>query len=533
MTAPSYTTDLTLLSNAEDGTGTPGWAELTGFTGGGGLTSPDTDYFIQGSGCTSLSTAGKTGLQVGINYTHTTTFSIASGHSIFIWHVLLAGNAMDTYANGGLRLGIGDSNGNAWLWKVGGRDYGRNPYGGWQNYVIDPTEPFQYTIGTPTTPYQVVCCLPNLSNAISKGNLLAIDAIYIGRGTLTVSGGDGTFGYATFTDMASANDAQSKRWGLFQEQAGTYLWKGLMSLGVSGGSGGYVDFRDQNVNITVDETPHVSGEFNRIEIHDATSRIDWTGVNIQSLPPTGYISPGDFVVAENADVNLNGCTFTDLGYFIFQSNSTIIDTTFRRCEQVYWGNAQFDGCIFETPRVSAAIYTEDLSDIDNCTFNRSVGPGTEYGIHMGASGSYQFDGNTFTGYGPSGSTSAAIYHDSGGHLTINVVGGGDSPTVHNIGTSTSTVVNARTLTLTGLVSGSEVRIYSAGTTTELAGVENSSTSFSYDFDFNDAGNLVDIVVHHVDYVYYRIDDFPLPTTNTSLPIDQQIDRVYDNPPGGP
>ena len=532
MTAPSYTTDLTTITDADGGAGDPGtWAELTGYTQGSGLTNPDTDYYIQGSACTSLSTANKTGLQVGINYTHTTTFSFAQNECIFIWHVLLAGVAMDTFANGGLRLGIGPSNGNAYLWKVGGSDFGRNPYGGWQNYAIDPTYPNDYSIGTPSSTYQAVCCLPNLVVGISKGNLLAIDAVRTGRGTLTVSGGDSTFGYGTFTDMASANDAQSKRWGLFQEQAGTYLWKGLMSLGVSGG--GLVDFRDSNKNITVDITPRTFDEFNRIEIHDANSFIEWIGINISSLPPSGYFTPGDLVVVDNADVNFSGCTFTDLGYFIFQSNSTITDTTFRRCEQVYWGNGLFDGCLFETPRVSAAIYTEDLSDIDNCTFNRSEGPGTEYGIHMGASGTYQFDGNTFTGYGPSGSTSAAIYHNSGGHLTINVVGGGDSPTVHNIGTSTSTVVNARTLTLTGLVSASEVRIYSAGTTTELAGIENSSTTFQYDFDFDDAGNLVDIVVHHVDYVYYRIEDFPLPTTNTSLPIDQQIDRVYDNPPGGP
>jgi hypothetical protein len=296
-----------------------------------------------------------------------------------------------------------------------------------------------------------------------------------------------------------------------------------MSLGVSAGNA--VDFRDENRNIVVDLVMRTYPSFNRIEIHNGSSRVDWTNINITSLPPCGYYSPGDFVVVNNADVNFDGCVFTDMGTFEFKSNSTIIDTTFRRCEQIDYGGGQFTGCIFDTTRASAAIWTDDLSKLDNCTFN-SAGNG-DNAIHMSASGAFTFTGPSFSGYGPSGSPSAAIYHDSGGHLTINV-DSGDSPTVYNLGASTAEVNNPVILTLTGLVSGSEVRIYEAGTTTELKGVEECSTTFQYPYNFV-SDTYIDIVVHHVNYVYYDVRGYELPNTSSPFPIQQQRDRWYSNP----
>ena len=87
------------------------------------------------------------------------------------------------------------------------------------------------------------------------------------------------------------------------------------------------------------------------------------------------------------------------------------------------------------------------------------------------------------------------------------------------------------------VSGSEVRIYEAGTTSELAGVEDSfvddglgqgTTQFEYTYNYV-ASTYVDIVIHHVDYVYQRIDTFLLPNTSGTIPISQQYDRWYSNP----
>lgn len=85
-----------------------------------------------------------------------------------------------------------------------------------------------------------------------------------------------------------------------------------------------------------------------------------------------------------------------------------------------------------------------------------------------------------------------------------------------------------TLTLTGLQSSSEVRIFTHGTTTELAGIENSGTSFSWQYTYA-ASTYVDIVIMHLNYQYYRIENLLLTSSDTSIPVQQIADRVYTNP----
>lgn len=84
------------------------------------------------------------------------------------------------------------------------------------------------------------------------------------------------------------------------------------------------------------------------------------------------------------------------------------------------------------------------------------------------------------------------------------------------------------LTLTGIKDNSEVRIYNAGTTDELTGAENvTGGSFSWQYDYS-IYSSVDIVVHALGYVYYRIESISLPNSGLTIPIDQQIDRTYSN-----
>ena len=80
------------------------------------------------------------------------------------------------------------------------------------------------------------------------------------------------------------------------------------------------------------------------------------------------------------------------------------------------------------------------------------------------------------------------------------------------------------LTLTGLKANSEVRVYTAGTTTEIAGVENSGTTF---VDATIAVNSVDIVIHNVSYEYQKIEAADT-SSNLTLPIQQRFDRNYSN-----
>lgn len=80
------------------------------------------------------------------------------------------------------------------------------------------------------------------------------------------------------------------------------------------------------------------------------------------------------------------------------------------------------------------------------------------------------------------------------------------------------------LTLTGLKANTEIRIYEAGTTTEIDGVENSGTTFTT----TTSESSVDIVVHALGYEYQRLNGVDT-SQNLTLPISQRVDRNYRNP----
>jgi hypothetical protein len=83
--------------------------------------------------------------------------------------------------------------------------------------------------------------------------------------------------------------------------------------------------------------------------------------------------------------------------------------------------------------------------------------------------------------------------------------------------------------LTGLIASpaTEVRVYETGTTNEIDGQENVVTgSFTFQADATD---FVDIVIHNIEYEYLKIENYDVPGTDTSIPIQQQFDRNYNNP----
>jgi len=82
---------------------------------------------------------------------------------------------------------------------------------------------------------------------------------------------------------------------------------------------------------------------------------------------------------------------------------------------------------------------------------------------------------------------------------------------------------AASLSITDLVTDSEVRVYESGTLTEVSGVENSGTSFTTSVNVSP----VDIVVHHVEYEHLRLSNVDT-SSDTSIPIQQRFDRGYNN-----
>jgi hypothetical protein len=133
----------------------------------------------------------------------------------------------------------------------------------------------------------------------------------------------------------------------------------------------------------------------------------------------------------------------------------------------------------------------------------------------------QMDFTTAGTYNLVGCEIDEVTNSSGGAITLNLSGGTTIAT--NTGPNI-TLASSTTFELTGLIAGSEVRVYQAGTTTEVDGVENSSTTFSATI----AIPSVDLVIFNTQYKPLRtlaIDT----TVNVNLPIQQIFDRNYTNP----
>jgi hypothetical protein len=310
-----------------------------------------------------------------------------------------------------------------------------------------------------------------------------------------------------------------------------------MSLGQSGTA---CDFRDSNVAISVEDTLKVTSNFNKIEIRNASSRVDWTNITITAL---GTDSKGNFEVVENADLNFDGCTFVNMGTFAFLANSAALNCTWRGCDQITAGGADLSGSFISgyegtspSPDDDEAalvwnVATSPASLLADMTFTK--GTASTHAIEFGASAPQTFtlSNITFTGYNASNGQldSTLFFRDTGGDVTWSVtIDGGTEPsyTKERAGDTVNIITGSVTVTLTGLQTGSEVRVYDQGTGDAIDGVESSSTSFAFS---DTAANVVDIRIFHLSYLPADIEGFTIPASNTSIPVQQVFDRNYNNP----
>jgi hypothetical protein len=510
MAVATYTTDLVNLNLVNVAGSTTNWTALGG--GASGLVA-ETDFFIQGDGC--LSKAGWSAATKGAIYNFGSSAPVPSGSAVFMWVYYWAPNALDTEALGGLQILIGSGTAAYKQYYVRGKD--TYTYGGWICVPVEPSASANATTGTPTAALQYFGSQAKVLGAVTKGQPLGIDAFRYGRAIKVLNGQSPTSAYGNFYSASVTNDSGSNRWGLLQAIDGGYLQQGTFMMGSGSTS---VDFRDENRTIVVANTKKVKAPFNRFEVRNASSNVDWTNINISAL---GTTAPGDFIVVDNAPVDFSRCSFTNMGFFRLRSNTTSTNTTYRNCKLITQSGSVFNGCsIIGTQDSTKQMLSNNPANISNTTF---VSKGTGHALEINTAGSYAFVGNLFSGFGASGSTDATIYNTSGGQVTMSI-SDGDTPTYRNSPGSKTRIDSSITITLTGLVNPSEVRVYYAGTSNAVAGQED-VTSGTYAFAVG-SGVSVDISILSLTYQILRIKSYST-TSSTTLPVQQQVDRQYNNP----
>ena len=116
------------------------------------------------------------------------------------------------------------------------------------------------------------------------------------------------------------------------------------------------------------------------------------------------------------------------------------------------------------------------------------------------------------------------WRGSGTLTWTNLNGSNLTKTYATVG-GTVNIVNPALLTLTGLKNNTEVRVYEAGTTNEIAGEEIVTTG---EFSASIQVSSVDIVVHALGWLNQRIEAVDTGSGDVTLPIQQRIDRQYEN-----
>jgi len=447
MAAPTYATDLADITLCESGS----FTEFTGYTAGTIQTVPETDYFIQGSGCVS-STCKTTLNSIAFNYGSGVT--VPSNGAVLYWQACWVPNSMNTFTSGGQRCFIGTDVSNFKAWISGGSDFPPNPYGGWKNVAIDPTVTNDYSAGTLTT-YQYFGVGLNLPTTYpGKGAMFGMDAIRYGRAEFRVYNGEsGT--PATFAGMASKNDANDatngyNRWGLFQSVAGGYLWKGLITLGYSAA----VYFSDSNKTILIDDCPRVGSAFTTLDIKQSGSTVIMTNCSFTAL---GTTTRGTWTTTDNATVTLTNCVFTDMGTFGFLSNTTATGCTFRRTDQITAPGSDLTASRVELSRVAADtsavvwnVNTDTDGYLDDMYFSK--GTNAHHAIELGTSSPTEVTlrGITFSGFNGSNAQNDSVIHvkRTTGAVVINASGCNGTVSYKTDGATVSVVSDPVTITIT-------------------------------------------------------------------------------------
>lgn len=478
MAVASYTTDLTTIATGDLNVDAGTWDESSdgGWDTGGAMVD-DQNLYYNNTECVSAQMtkdsngSGATG-PATIMYVHTGAFTIPTDGAALIHHLWAAPPALNTLANAGIIVLAGTTLGDFYGWNASGSDFAPAPRGGWANYAINPAigSP-DHTVGTITTYNMIGVAVA--ATAQARGNPNACNAVRYGRCTSIFTDGDLANGYATFAGYGAVDSASTNKWNLLDPIAGGYGFQGLMSLGVTATA---VDFRDSNANINILNTINVTSAFNKIEVHSASSNVEWTAVGISAL---GTVSKGSFEMVDNAAVAKSSCTFTDMDSFVYQSNATILTSTFRRCGLVTQGGSTITSCTFDTPTGTIGLSVDNLNLITKCIFNSD---GTGHAINMGTISSdisKNWD-NTDNDYaltdGSTGNETILVSVDTGITLTINVQTGATTPTIYNTGAGSVSVVSGQVTTLItvkNINTGVEIvgaRVYLVGDGGALDGV---------------------------------------------------------------
>jgi len=491
-------------------------------------------------------------------------------HIVYAW--IYNRTALDTTANGGLQIHIGDTT-NRIGYHVAGSDRAGFQHeigpAGWQCLVVDTANlPAAKTVRAGSE----AGLLANLSTAVTqigtivKGLAAApgmtatynadiiriLDPSTNDGCALSIIGGSsgdpGTFEQIAAADRLTGN--QQAHGVVRQLGAGAFGIQGPLRFGNAAGTSASW-FEDKNVTVVFESRNFTTSRYKIFITDNGTGTTTFKlGTKVGSgasatgadgcnlIVPTGV--GGTFDAATDTDVTdvfIYGSLFSGwTGGISLRSTHEFIDGKISASGTVTANGATMVGTAFEASTGTRALLwnvnTDTNGKLDRCSFARGAsGHGIELGSNIPTS--ITFVDINFTGYaGSDGSTgNEAVYVNIGsGTITLNI-SGGTVPSIRTAG-ATVNVVASVTVTFTGMKDNTEVRVYRVSDDSVVDGIEDATTGSTDDRSFSwsaAAGLEVYYILHNVAYETIRVNSFTVPSDNASIPIQQRIDRNYVNP----
>ena len=537
---------LTNVSLVNNNTGFSVWKRDG--TGGTPSAISETDVFLQGTGACSVKVSNQ---GVVLAYGTGGLDLSATGTHVYIWCNMLAGGLMATRASNGLCICLSSdatltTGSNYSFWAVDGSD---TYPGGWVRYVIDVSKTRTAGAGTLNlSSVQHIGMYCDTRPNTAKFDNLVIDRIDYGAGAgLRVYGTSTTDD--TFGDILTADEGTiGNKYGIVTSKEGIIYVRGSIELGDSASTNSS-SLTDVDKIVVFENPQYYNGTSVVSCFASGFCGIDFVGngtgttsIQFGKKVGTGDTArgrngltilggaPGTFFNMDDGNVDtgyLYGCKLQAIdGVFTGTTNTAheIIGTTIDNCAQfdpeggVVMRNDIFSG---HTGTDAALLWNASIN-IKNCQFiANSDTTNNPAGIEHTVVGTVTYDGLTFAGNDNDIYLSATT-----GTLTVNSSNGSNPVNSRTEGTSSVTIVNAVTITLTNLVAGSRVYIRNTTDGVDLFNEIEATTTFSDSVNYTgDKALLIRVGYATGTPKYKRYETTgTLTSSGFSLIVNQELDQ---------
>ena len=467
----------TVPDGADTTTGWVGSAALTLFT-----TDPNP---VELTGCIGMAVSTSTDdIYFGITAVDLTDTLV------YVW--VLANGTMDTLTNGGIALQLYDGTDGIGFHLAGSDEaafrHAEGPVG-WQCLLLDtsilPAIATAYSGAVANLTITAITGIgagyKTLSKALGGASNCFTDILRYGNDGLIITGGTGSpAGTGRFDEIAfeDRSDVDLHAYGIIRELgSGLFGLQGPLTFGDTVGTA-TTHFADVNTTVTFEDRGIGTNKYYIDVVGNATGSTTFqlgekTGTTGGSNGCTLSCPPGIGASFTASDVDLqflllygstfsgfeNGMTFSTDG--TNSPNHEIFASVFNSNGQISPGLVNFKNNLISTSTndTGSLLLPSSTARMSDLQF---VSDGTGHAIYITTPGTYDFTNFTYSGFTGAGSppTNAVVYNDSGGLVTINVLGG-DSPSVRNaVGSPISTTVvnNSVTLLIQGVTEGAACKI---------------------------------------------------------------------------